>query len=376
LKIGILFSQNSTWSGGTYYLLSLLQAILSLKSGLPYELYVYYTQEKDRELLQPFEKRGVRLVPLFVPKAFRVINRILSREAIKPYHLPKVDLLYPASFDFPYHLTDRLLFWIPDMQEKFYPQFFPEAEVLRRDEWYRRLVQEKARVVFSSETGRQHFLQFYPDAEAEKLYVFPFATSVAKEQFTLQPLDLLQQKYGFQAPFIICPNVLARSKNHPVVIEAALELRKQSLYPTIVFTGNEYDGNKRDYPDGLKAKVKSEGLEHIHFLGLIPREDQLSLMVHSKAILQPSLFEGWSTSVEEAKALDKWLICSDIAVLKEQVTSGVHFFEAQNAKDLARVIGLVWEHEMTAAHGDYNKVREEAGERFLNVAHQVIHQQG
>ncbi len=45
----------------------------------------------------------------------------------------------------------------------------------------------------------------------------------------------------------------------------------------------------------------------------------LVLLAHAVAVINPSRFEGWSSSVEEAKALGKPLIVSDIPVHREQV---------------------------------------------------------
>ena len=41
-------------------------------------------------------------------------------------------------------------------------------------------------------------------------------------------------------------------------------------------------------------------------------------MRQSVAVLQPSLFEGWSTTVEEAKSIGKTILLSDIPVHREQ----------------------------------------------------------
>ena len=65
---------------------------------------------------------------------------------------------------------------------------------------------------------------------------------------------------------------------------------------------------------------------NIRILGRIPREHVLPLMRQSIAVLQPSLFEGWSTSVEEVKSLGKQIILSDIPIHREQnPTSGLYF---------------------------------------------------
>ena len=43
--------------------------------------------------------------------------------------------------------------------------------------------------------------------------------------------------------------------------------------------------------------------KYISILGFISRQDQLSLMRDAIAVIQPSLFEGWSTVVEDCKAI-------------------------------------------------------------------------
>jgi len=40
---------------------------------------------------------------------------------------------------------------------------------------------------------------------------------------------------------------------------------------------------------------------------VLPRDTQLSVMRHADAILQPSLFEGWSTVIEDAISLQNQL---------------------------------------------------------------------
>ena len=59
-------------------------------------------------------------------------------------------------------------------------------------------------------------------------------------------------------------------------------------------------------------------------------------------VLQPSLFEGWSTSVEEAKSLGKPVLLSDIEVHREQVLSPESFFQPHDVTGLANLIEGQW----------------------------------
>ena len=62
-------------------------------------------------------------------------------------------------------------------------------------------------------------------------------------------------------------------------------------------------------------------------LGLVSYADLIGLMRYLTALINPSLFEGWSTTVEEAKSLGKTIILSDIPVHREQAPENGRFFD-------------------------------------------------
>jgi len=78
--------------------------------------------------------------------------------------------------------------------------------------------------------------------------------------------------------------------------------------------------------------------ENISFLGLIPRDDQLLLMKYAQAILQPSLFEGWSTVIEDAKSLQVPVIASDLPVNIEQLQDKGTYFKPHDHIALANIL--------------------------------------
>jgi glycosyltransferase involved in cell wall biosynthesis len=53
------------------------------------------------------------------------------------------------------------------------------------------------------------------------------------------------------------------------------------------------------------------------------------------AIVNPSLSEGWSTNVEEARALGVPMVLSDIAVHREQAAGCAVFFDPDSAGSAA-----------------------------------------
>ena len=55
-----------------------------------------------------------------------------------------------------------------------------------------------------------------------------------------------------------------------------------------------------------------------------------------------SRFEGWSTVIQDAKALGRPLLCSDIAVHREQVPRALGFFPTDGAEVLAELLAAHW----------------------------------
>jgi glycosyltransferase involved in cell wall biosynthesis len=90
------------------------------------------------------------------------------------------------------------------------------------------------------------------------------------------------------------------------------------------------------------ALAKDEIAEQVRLLGLIPRHDQVRMMRRAIAIIQPSLFEGWSTVVEDARALGRPTLLSDIPVHREQNPPGARFFAPSSPEALADLLAEAW----------------------------------
>ena len=108
-------------------------------------------------------------------------------------------------------------------------------------------------------------------------------------------------------------------------------------------------------------------------LGFISREDQLTLMQAAVAVMQPSLFEGWSTVVEDAKSMSVPLVASAISVHQEQFADyGVKlFFAPEDAADLKRCMVQVLDGNLTAQPYAYKQNLIRFAHDFMNIANSI-----
>jgi len=103
------------------------------------------------------------------------------------------------------------------------------------------------------------------------------------------------------------------------------------------------DCRNREHLADLREYIYSYGIEdNVRLLGLIDYADVFALMHNSIAVINPSLFEGWSSTVEEAKSMGKGMILSDIAVHREQDPTVSSYFSVNDPVGLAKFLKDYW----------------------------------
>ena len=231
--------------------------------------------------------------------------------------------------------------WIPDFQHAHLPSFFDDDERALRDADFRALADQCDCIVVSSEAALGDLAAFAPDALA-KSAVLRFVPAV--DQTAIVPLSTLEVKYAFRAPFFYVPNQFWIHKNHVLVVDALALLKQRGLAPIVVMTGSTADYRHPDHFESLMKRAEAAGVSHsLRVLGTVPYADLISLMQHAVAIVNPSLFEGWSSSVEEAKALDKIVLLSSLPVHREQAPAKGRYFDPTRPEALADAMRSVLE---------------------------------
>ena len=112
----------------------------------------------------------------------------------------------------------------------------------------------------------------------------------------------------------------------------------------IVASGNPSDLRYPAHPQRVLNCIRDYNIEdRFIFLGMIPYQHIMPLMRISAGVVNPSFCEGWSTTVEEAKAIGVPLIISDLPIHREQTGGGASFFNPEDPTDIARVLEGAWE---------------------------------
>jgi glycosyltransferase involved in cell wall biosynthesis len=216
------------------------------------------------------------------------------------------------------------------------PHFFTSDDLNKRDKRNSWIAYHSKKLVVSSESVLRDLEKFYSKYNTD-VQVVDFAVTHPKYEHL--DIDQLKSEYRLPKDYFFAPNQFWAHKNQITIIRALAELKKLGIDVFVAFSGKENDNRNPEYFPGLKKVVEENGLtENIRFLGFLDREVQLQLMNHSKAIIQPSLFEGWSTVIEDAMAMNQTIIASDLEVNKEQLGESGIYFERLNFMELAKIL--------------------------------------
>ena len=344
-KLGLVFKYDESWVAGSYYIINLIYALKELDDNKKPEIVVFIDYDQDKTRIKSINYPYLtfkKYIPV-LNAAEKIVNK-LSRLIAKKNWIEKrvrdndIDYLFMIrrSWETDLLSNSKKIFWIPDCQQLLMPEFFFERELSGRKHVYNEIITAKSKILFSSNAAKADFKSFYPQAQNE-MHVVNFA--VTHPNISTVNFESLKKKFNISGNYFMVTNQFWVHKNHKVVLEAVLLLKQKGIAATVVFTGKENDFRAPEYTQELKKYVADNELsENTLFLGFIDRAEQLCLMKNSLAVIQPSLFEGWSTVVEDAKALNKWVILSDIAVHREQIESNVSFFNPRQANELAAII--------------------------------------
>ncbi|MGN6285704.1 MAG: glycosyltransferase [Afipia sp.] len=348
IHVGFIFaSADTSWLGGASYYRNLFSAIGNYPERKiePIILASRVGHEKLRALFPGMDVLHLPLLdaPRLFGKFRRATQLAVGRDAFLEHALRKCGIdLVSHSGDFGRRSTIPSITWIPDFQELSFPEFFSAAERAARRRNLVRSCRHASLVLLSSNAALQDLRNSGYGNDAPTA-VLPFVSAVPSPS-DLIAREELREKYALGEKFFHLPNQFWIHKNHKLVIEALALLNKEGRAFEVIATGNTYDPRQPDHFGALLDSAEKLGVKPLFRpLGVVSYHDLMSLMRHAVAVINPSRFEGWSTTVEEAKSMGKTILLSDITVHREQTPERAVFFSPGSARELADAMVQAWD---------------------------------
>jgi glycosyltransferase involved in cell wall biosynthesis len=346
ITIGFTMLGQGRWSGGENYLRNTLSVIGDLLQGRV-EAKLFLSPRQAEEVGSSFDhllsepaivddrvegvgagRRGVTALLFGSDRAFGSL-------VVKH----KIDVMFENAIWLGGRFPTAVLSWLPDFQHALLPQLFPVVSRFKRDMGFRLQCASNRVIMLSSNDAVRDCERLYP-ASLGKTAVVKFSANIDPEQYLARSTEIIA-RYGLPKTYFFLPNQFWTHKNHVLVVDALTilgERLERTARPTVVMTGRTEDPRDPGLFDRVMAKAKNAGLANdFRHLGQVPFEDVYGLMAGAAAMINTSRFEGWSTPVEEAKALGTPMLLSNINVHREQAASA-QFFSLTDPNELADLL--------------------------------------
>ena len=391
VKVAFWFDAPINYSGGVNYVSNLLYA-LSVVNSNDIEPFVFISTDVPDTILDRFSRLATVIrTPILRRKSIpwlvhRLLYRFLGSMAMVNAQLRKhqIDVLSHAWFPYLGKRQVKVITWIPDFQYLHLPEMFPKLNLAAENRTKCQMVTNSDLVVVSSEHAFNDLLSLFPKQKLPPVEVLHFVSQpFISPDIVLPDLAQLRIKYGFEEKFFLLPNQFWAHKNHEVVLRALVEAKQEGSRMVVLMTGNTKDYRLKGYTYIERLRdfiVQNEIESEARILGMIDYSDLLALMRDCVAFINPSRFEGWSSSVEEAKSFGKTILMSRIPVHLEQAPKYGAYFNCDDANELKKLMREVWDKHDSINHvaraesaiSELGQRTRVFGQAYLDIINQVL----
>lgn len=372
------FLNGSMRATGCYYYLVNLLTVLSSQNRTHISILLFHGDDVDKSILDPFQYiSSVTTISTPLLNKARTLQSLI-RAIIFGCDQPLLrlisswngDILFEAASFYGWHLGLPVIGWIPDFQHIELPNHFNPVSRIKRDLGFRAQILTKRFIMLSSKHSFDVMRRHY--GNKSEASVIPFALPPLSNLPSADDVKLVRDKYKLGPKYFFAPNQFWKHKNHFTLIKALRIVINKGYHIKIMACGKQEDNRNPLYFETISKSVHALNLNDDFIMpGLIPRSEFLPLLCGSMALINPSLYEGWSTPVEEAKSLGVPVLLSDIPVHMEQQYDNFSYFSSLDAISLADLMIKFLDHPSPSFLGS-KKSAHDAHQRTTLFAENFI----
>ncbi len=307
-------------------------------------LCVNNPQSEQKEIQRAAAARGfLRKLGRLAPRQVREkVARLYRRkvEVVSVTNLLKTlnaDLVFcPFTAPFYYQEDIPIVILVHDIQSQYYPEFFTHEELFHLEKHLRQSCAVADRLVCISEFTRQTLL--------EKMQVYPDQLVTIHNSLInrIDPVEPEQarahlEKYALNAgEYLFYPANYWAHKNHLMLLTAFNLYRRKNPQSRLKLALTGAPGGRREL---LEQAVSQMGLgEWVVMPGFVSKDEFNALARGSRALIFPSLFEGFGMPVVEAMDCGIPVLCANCTSLPEIAGDAALYFDPRKPDDICRAI--------------------------------------
>lgn len=334
LRVAFRVEGPAGWMGGVNYLLNICRVLRTHVPKIEPVLFVPPGAGAGlaRQYVAANGKPPVEMSERSSGAKYLSILGFNDRRDMRCFAEHGIDLVFESAGYYGPDPTIPILAWLPDFQHQRLPHLFPRKQWWSREVRYRRVLSTRHHVMLSSMSAEADMKRYYGDAKGT-VHVVPFAVQLDREA-SWEEGEGVRIARDLPERFLFMPNQFWSHKNHRLVVEALGSLGEKA--PVVAASGHPDLVRSPTLIAELQARAAALGVANkFRVLGQLPYPELLALNARADRVINPSLFEGWSTIVEESRALGTLLLLSDIDVHREQAPPETIFFDPVSATSCA-----------------------------------------
>ncbi len=286
-----------------------------------------------------------------------------------------VDLFHSPHYVLPLLCRRKSVVTIHDCIHLLFPEYLPTRLAYRYAKFMMGSAVRRSSLVFTvSEASRRDILQFYPDADPERIQVVPNAID---ETMLADPgeeeMERVKERYQIRGRVVLYAGNIKPHKNLDRLISAFGLLKQRGGHEDVklLIIGDEI----AKYPS-LRRRVEGAGVrQDVRFFGFVPEQTLAALYRLASVFAFPSLYEGFGLPPLEAMACGTPVVTSNMSSIPEvvgdaallvdpydvasiadgleRVLGDASLRQALVARGLERVQAFSWERSVRAIHAGY-----------------------
>ncbi|EOX3438084.1 glycosyltransferase [Vibrio cholerae] len=354
-KIGFIYCSNPDWIGGENYYKSVIFELSReiSKAEVEIKLVIFSDHSTNLDFFANMESVEIRrthfLSSNLIIRFFRkVTNKLLFENAFLFPIFWKNGISLLSHAYLPECLGIKSLPWIPDFQHCYLRDLFSEKMLRHRDKQFNRYLSSH-RVLVSSDTAMHDAIKFYNTKAHIYRYRFLPLLERSEQRSCLEETE--KELLEGSAPIVFLPNQFWKHKNHLAVIKACVLAKERNINFKLICTGRVSDFRGNEHISEIFDIIECKSLQNfVRILGVVDRDLFLSILDKAEIVINPSKFEGWSSTVEEGKGKSKKLALSDIEIHREQTIdyTDVAFFDPSDPEKCLEAIDILLRKEGVA----------------------------
>ena len=226
-----------------------------------------------------------------------------------------------------------------DLQYLSYPYFFDPADHLARERNFRETCRRADRIVCISEFVRQTVLK-NSDLSPDRVTTILIQLGGRLGKIPAEPIQAVLEKYHLrEKEFFFYPANYWVHKNHSLLFTAFGMYRFRHPDSPLHLVCSGALGERRS---ALQRFVQRLGLgSWIQLLGYLPEEEFAPVFSSCRALIFPSLYEGFGMPVVEAMEMGKPVLCSQGTSLPEVAGEAALYFDPRKPDSILQAMEQV-----------------------------------